>query len=82
MGRAINVIQKLWTAGVSADIVYDVSQVSDEQHVVPSAVTIPNQQGATPLFYSTPHGQGVQTAQVIYLDSVWTCKHSGEWDPF
>uniref|UniRef100_A0A8C7VTK9 non-specific serine/threonine protein kinase n=1 Tax=Oncorhynchus mykiss TaxID=8022 RepID=A0A8C7VTK9_ONCMY len=26
MGRAINVIQKLWTAGVSADIVYDVSQ--------------------------------------------------------
>uniref|UniRef100_A0A674EFX9 non-specific serine/threonine protein kinase n=1 Tax=Salmo trutta TaxID=8032 RepID=A0A674EFX9_SALTR len=26
MGRAINVVQKLWTAGVSADIVYDVSQ--------------------------------------------------------
>uniref|UniRef100_A0AAZ3P5H2 non-specific serine/threonine protein kinase n=1 Tax=Oncorhynchus tshawytscha TaxID=74940 RepID=A0AAZ3P5H2_ONCTS len=26
MGRAINVVQKLWTAGVSTDIVYDVSQ--------------------------------------------------------
>eukprot|EP00063_Salmo_salar_P091107 XP_014065942.1 PREDICTED: eukaryotic translation initiation factor 2-alpha kinase 4-like isoform X3 [Salmo salar] len=26
MGRAISVVQKLWTAGVSADIVYDVSQ--------------------------------------------------------
>uniref|UniRef100_A0A674EFZ3 non-specific serine/threonine protein kinase n=1 Tax=Salmo trutta TaxID=8032 RepID=A0A674EFZ3_SALTR len=45
MGRAINVVQKLWTAGVSADIVYDVSQVSDVQPVAPSAVTIPNQQG-------------------------------------
>lgn len=27
MNRAINVMQKLWTAGVSADLVYDVSQV-------------------------------------------------------
>lgn len=27
MSRAINVMQKLWTAGVSADLVYDVSQV-------------------------------------------------------
>ncbi|KAL2098648.1 hypothetical protein ACEWY4_005128 [Coilia grayii] len=26
MGRAINVTQKLWTAGVSADVVYDISQ--------------------------------------------------------
>ncbi|KAI4902047.1 hypothetical protein NFI96_033100 [Prochilodus magdalenae] len=26
LGRAINVTQKLWTAGVSADLVYDVSQ--------------------------------------------------------
>jgi hypothetical protein len=79
MGRAINVIQKLWTAGVSADIVYDVSQVSDEQPVAPSAVTISNQHGQG---VSTQHGQGVQTARVIYLDSVWACKHSGEWDPF
>lgn len=28
MSRAINVVQKLWSAGVSADITYDVSQVS------------------------------------------------------
>lgn len=27
VSRAINVMQKLWTAGVSADLVYDVSQV-------------------------------------------------------
>lgn len=27
MNRAINVMQKLWTAGVSADLVYDASQV-------------------------------------------------------
>lgn len=27
MSRAIKVTQKLWTAGVSSDIVYDVSQV-------------------------------------------------------
>lgn len=27
MNRAVNVVQKLWTAGVSADLVYDVSQV-------------------------------------------------------
>lgn len=29
MSRAINVVQKLWSAGVSADITYDVSQVSN-----------------------------------------------------
>ncbi|XP_068195813.1 eIF-2-alpha kinase GCN2 [Antennarius striatus] len=29
MSRAINVIQKLWSAGVSADITYDVSQSQD-----------------------------------------------------
>lgn len=28
MSKAINVIQKLWSTGVSADIAYDVSQVS------------------------------------------------------
>lgn len=28
MARAINVVQKLWSAGISADIAYDVSQVS------------------------------------------------------
>lgn len=83
MGRAISVVQKLWTAGVSADIVYDVSQVSDVQPVAPSAVTIPNQQGATPPFYSTPHGQADQTAcEVIYLDRMWNCKHAGKRDPF
>lgn len=27
MSRAINVVQKLWSAGISADITYDVSQV-------------------------------------------------------
>ncbi|XP_058254672.1 eIF-2-alpha kinase GCN2 isoform X2 [Hemibagrus wyckioides] len=30
MGRAINVVQKLWTAGVSADLVYDVSQSQED----------------------------------------------------
>lgn len=28
MCRAINVVQKLWSSGVSADITYDFSQVS------------------------------------------------------
>lgn len=34
MSRAIHVVQKLWSAGVSADITYDVSQVS---HVRPAS---------------------------------------------
>ncbi|KAL0969170.1 hypothetical protein UPYG_G00223410 [Umbra pygmaea] len=29
MGRAINIVQKLWTSGVSAEIVYDVSQTQE-----------------------------------------------------
>lgn len=31
MTRAINVVQKLWSTGISADITYDVSQVNDPQ---------------------------------------------------
>lgn len=30
MSRAINVVQKLWSTGISADITYDVSQVSSQ----------------------------------------------------
>lgn len=31
MSRAISVVQKLWSAGISADITYDVSQVGRVQ---------------------------------------------------
>ncbi|CAB1335133.1 unnamed protein product [Coregonus sp. 'balchen'] len=41
MGRAINVVQKLWTAGVSADIVYDVSQVKSFEKERQSEKRIP-----------------------------------------
>lgn len=30
MTRAINVVQRLWSTGISADITYDVAQVSDK----------------------------------------------------
>lgn len=31
MTRAINVVPKLWSAGISADIAYDVSQVGNQR---------------------------------------------------
>lgn len=35
MTRAINVVQRLWSTGISADITYDVSQVRERLYIEP-----------------------------------------------